>query len=83
MQPALSERGPILGGRFARQVFENTIELRKRLKSDRERDLTDAQLRIAQKVTGFFESGSCDVIDKVYAGDLLESFAQMICADAD
>src|SRR6184192_2382481 len=69
--------------RLAREFFENTIELRQRLKPDGERDLADTQIRIQQEITGFFESDACDVIDKIYAGDLLELFAQMIRADID
>jgi hypothetical protein len=45
------------------------------------RDFTDSSIGIHQKVTRFFESGACDVIDKICAGDLLESFAQMIPAN--
>src|ERR1039457_7461383 len=35
---ALYPRGAVLGWRFARQLFEYAIELRQRLKTDRQRD---------------------------------------------
>ena len=64
--------------RFFRQPFEDTVELRKRLKPDRECDFTDAQIGIQQQIARFIESGAGHVVDKIYAGDLLELFAQMI-----
>jgi hypothetical protein len=78
---ALQTNCAIRTGRFSRQLFENAIKLRERLKPDRESDLTNAQTRILQKIARFVESGARHVIDKIYAGDLLELFAQMIAAD--
>ena len=54
----------ILCRRFSRKRFENTIELRERLKSSREGDFTDAQFRVPQKVTGSFEASAGDIIGK-------------------
>src|SRR6266542_973486 len=69
--------------RFIRQPFEDTIELRERLEPHSECDFADAQIRIQQQIARFVESGACHVIDKIYAGDLLELLAEMIRADVD
>ena len=69
--------------RFARKLFENAIELRERLKSHSERDFTDAQIWVSQEVTGSFEPSARDILDKIYAGHLLEAFTQMIRVHAD
>lgn len=69
--------------RFFRKPFEDTIELRERLEPHSERDFADAQIRIQQQIARFVESGACHVIDKIYAGDLPELFAQMIRVDID
>ena len=74
---------PIRSRRFPRQLFENAIELRQRLKPDRECDFADAKIDIMQKGARFFEPCAGDVIDKIYTGHLLELFAQMIRADVD
>jgi hypothetical protein len=70
-------------GGFSGQLFENAIELRERLEPGGEGDFTDSPIGILKKVTRFFESGACNIIDKIYAGDLLEFFAQMIGANVD
>jgi hypothetical protein len=69
--------------RFSRQFFENAIELRERLKSHSERDFTDAQIAVSQEITGSFEPSARDILDKIYAGHLLEAFTQMIRVHAD
>jgi len=53
------------------------------MKSDGESNFVDRQIRIAQEITGFLESCPCDVFDKIYAGDLLKLFAEVICIDLD
>ena len=73
----------ILRRRFPEESFENAIELRKRLKSRSERDFTDAQIAVSQKITRIFEPSARDVLDKIYAGYLLEIFAQMIRVNVD
>ncbi len=72
-----------LSWRFSRELFENPIELRQRLEPHGKRDFADSQIRIQQKIARFFESGACDVIDKVYTGHSFELLAQMIGADID
>jgi hypothetical protein len=68
----------ILRRRFARKSFEDAIELRERLKSRGERDFTDAQFRVAQKITRICEPSARDILDEIYAGYLLEIFTQVI-----
>ena len=63
--------------RFPGELLENTIELRERLEPDCECDFADAKIDIAQKLARLFEASACDVFDKIYAGDLLELFAEM------
>jgi hypothetical protein len=67
----------IVGWRFARQFFENAIELGKRLKTARERDLADWTINLAQLFLHFFEAIARNVINKFYASDLFEFFAQV------
>lgn len=67
--------------RLARDFFECTIELRQRLKPDRESDVGHATLSILQKRLRFFDSCAADVIDEVFAGYLFEFFAQIIRTD--
>ena len=64
--------------RFSRKFFENTVELGERLESDGEGDFTDAKIGVPQKIARFFEPSARDIVDKIYAGDLLEILAQMI-----
>lgn len=80
---ALCPRGAILGWRFARQLFEYAIELRQRLKTDRECDFAYAKIDIVQKNKRLFKSGAGNVVDKVNASHLLELLTQMIPADVD
>ena len=69
--------------RFSGQFFENTVELGERLESSRKGDLAGAQIDFFQELARFLESGSGNVIDKLYAGHLFELLAQMIPADVD
>src|SRR6266496_832687 len=71
----LNTRSAILRRRSLGQLLEHTIELRQRLKTNGESNFTDAQIRIPQEIASLFESGPCDVFDKIYAGYLLELFA--------
>jgi len=48
------------------------------LKPRRERDFTDAQLGVAQKITRICEPDARNVLDEIYAGYLLEIFTQVI-----
>jgi len=70
--------GAILSWRFARQPFENAIELRERLKADGERDFTDAQFGVEQKITRICEPDARDILDEICAGYLFEIFTQVI-----
>jgi hypothetical protein len=70
--------GAIFCRRFTRKSFEDAIELRERLKARGERDFTDAQFWVAQKITRTCEPGARDILDEIYAGYLLEIFAQVI-----
>lgn len=63
--------------RFSGILSEDAVELRKRLKSDRESDFADSKIDILQQLSRFFESGPGDVIDKLHAGYLFEFFAEM------
>jgi len=69
--------GPILDRRFSRQLLEDAIELRERLKANRKGDFADPETDIFQKLFRSLETSPCDVIDKLYAGDLFELFAQV------
>ena len=75
-------RVAIIGRRFSGILFEDAIELRKRLKSDRERDFADAKIDIFQKFASLFEPRLCDVIDELDPGHLLKLFAQMCWIDS-
>src|SRR5262245_27319974 len=75
--------GTELRRRLPGQSLENAIKLRKRLKSRRERDVTNAQTAVMEKVARFFKSGACDVIDKVHPSYLLESFAEIVRVNVD
>lgn len=55
----------IRGWRFTRERFENAIELRERLKPDRECDLANAKIRIQQQLARFSEPCAGDVMDKI------------------
>jgi hypothetical protein len=69
--------------RFSGELFENAIELGKRLEPGLERDLADPKIDILQKLARLFEACMSNIIDKIYAGDLLELLAEMILADVD
>ena len=71
----------ILRWRFARQLFEDAVELRQRLEADRERDFAYAKINLEQKNVRLFDALAGDVIDKVYPCHLFELFAQVIGAD--
>jgi hypothetical protein len=71
----------ICGGRFPGEPFKNAIELREGLKPDLERDLADSKIAICQKFARLVEPGTRNVIDKFYAGNLLELLAEMIPAN--
>ena len=82
--PAHALGSTVLRRRFASEFFENAIELRERLKSRGERDVTDAQTWIIAGDHTHFRTGCVrDVLDKVYAGYLLEIFAQIIRVHVD
>jgi hypothetical protein len=70
--------GAILRRRFTRKSFENAIELRERLKARRERDFTDAQLGVAQKITRICQPSARDILDEIYTGYPFEIFTQVI-----
>ena len=70
-------RRAIFGRRLAGEFLEHTIELRQRLKSDRERDFADAKIKVVQKCARFYKSPTRDVVDKIDARYFLELFAQM------
>jgi len=76
--PAYTAANAILRWGFTRKSFENAIELRERLKARGERDFTDAQFGVAQKITRICEPSARDVLDKVYSSYLLEIFTQVI-----
>ena len=71
------------GWRFAREFFEDAIELRERLKSNCKCDFTYPKITISQKCFRFFESASRDVIDKLGSRHLFELFAQVSRVDSD
>src|ERR1700719_3703244 len=70
-------RRAILGRRFSGQDLEDAVELRKRLKTDRECDFANPKIDIFQKLARLFEPGARDVVDKLDAGDLFEFFTQV------
>ena len=57
--------------RFPAEFFENAIELRERLKSNCERDLTDPKIDVMQKSVRFFEASTRNALDKICVADLL------------
>ncbi len=67
----------------SRELFENAIELRQRLKADSERDFGDSQMLILQEFARFLGPRLSDVMNKVYTGHLFEFAAQVIGTDAD
>lgn len=69
--------------RFSGQFFENTVELGERLESSRKGDLAGAQIDFFQELARFLESGSGNVIDKLYAGHLFELLAQVGGVNSD
>ena len=71
----------ILRWRLAGQLFEDAVELRQRLESNRERDFAYAKINLEQKNVRLFDALAGDVIDKVYPRHLFELFAQVIGAD--
>jgi hypothetical protein len=80
---SLSMNCAICTRRFSRKLFENAIELRKRLEPDRECNLPDTQIRIPQAITRFFEANTRHVLDKICSSYLLEHLAKMIRANFD
>lgn len=72
----------ICSRRFPGEPFKYAIELREGLKSDLERDLADSKIAVCQKVARLVEPGTRNVVDKIYAGHLLELLAEMIPANA-
>ena len=73
----------VLSRRPAREFLENTVELRQGLKPDCECYFADPAVGVFQKIACFFEAEARDVIDKVYAGYILEFLAQIIAADVN
>src|ERR1043166_4745709 len=71
------------GWRFAGELFEHAIELRKRLKPDGKGNLADSKIDIVQEFRRSLKPDTCDVIDELHAGDLLKLFAQMRRIDSD
>ena len=69
--------------RFSGQFFKDTIELGERLESDRKCDFAGAKIEIFQKLARVFEPTPGDVVDKLYARDVLELFAQVSGVDPD
>src|SRR5262249_7241004 len=67
----------IFSWRFTRELPEHAIELRKRLKSDRERDFADAKIDILQELARMFEPPLRHIIDELGPGYLFELFAEM------
>ena len=61
--------------RFPTEFLEHAIELRQRLKSRGERDVTDPQTAVMQKFARFFESSARNVLDKICVADLLEALS--------
>ncbi len=72
----------ILTWRLSGQGLEDAVELRKRLKPDRECDFADLKVDICQKFARLLESGACDVIDILDAGHMFEFLAQVGRVDA-
>jgi hypothetical protein len=69
--------------RSASEFFKNPIELREWLKSNSERDFTDAQAWISQEITRVLEPSVRDVVDKIYARYLFEILAQITRVHVD
>jgi hypothetical protein len=79
---ALQMSSAVRTGGFSRQLSENAIELGERLEPHGKCDFADPKIDIVQKPARLFEARAGDVTDKIYAGHLLELFAQMIRTDA-
>ena len=80
---ALVVSGPKLSWRFSRELFKDAIELGQRLEADGERNFADPKIWVLQQIARFTDAYSCDVMDKIYAGNFFELFAQVIGADVD
>ena len=68
---------PIGRGCLARDLAENTIELRQRLEARLERRLADALVRVEQKIPHLFHAHAGKVVGKSHARRLLEHFAEV------
>jgi hypothetical protein len=73
----------IFGRRFSGQSLEDAIELRQRLKANRERDLANLEINVSQESACSFEAIARDIVDKLYSGYLFELFAQVSRIDTD
>src|SRR5690242_21507896 len=67
----------VLGGRLAKNLFEDAIKMCQRLKTDLKSDFTDAQVGIQQKVLGLLDPDARQIIGEVDAGNLLEHLAEI------
>ena len=70
-------RCAICAWRFSGELFENAIELGKRLEPDGKCDFAYPKIDIFQKFPRFFESSAGNIIDKLCAGHLFELFTQV------
>src|SRR5258706_4833378 len=73
----------VFGRRLAEDFLEHAVEVRKRLEADFKGDLTHAQIRIEQKVFGFFNADAGNVVGEIDAGDLFEHLAEVKTAHVD
>ena len=67
-------------GRLASDFSENPIKMSERLKADFKRNLTDAQVRVEQKILRLFNADASDVFREIESGRLLEHFAEIKAA---
>ena len=69
--------------RSAGHFFEGAVELRERLKTDRERDFTNPFLRIAQEAACSLNANMRQVVNEIDTSDLLKFFTQVVRTDID
>src|ERR1039458_8621354 len=70
----------IFGRRLAEDFFEYAVEMRERLEADFKGDFTHAQIRVEQKIFGFFNPHARDVIGEIDADNFFERLAEVITA---
>ena len=62
---------------MAENFFEDPVEMSQGLETDFESDFADAQIRIEEKILGFFDANPGEIIGEINSGDLFKHFAEI------